>query len=415
MLATPAGAMTAMLAQEYDGDYALGDVVTVTLPAGVAKEQLRYSIPQITGIGVEHVVKKSSGYDVKPIKLTSVAEIANYYSMPVTIEVTTAETGVWMTGNANSTIDLTAGGVKMAAYFNKTGYETFTNVSYVATTAEITGIASVYNGTQQVCPRNLDDVAAFAPVSPTITTLSPGTLAWDATETAAKTITVSGAKLDGVTLTPALSGDGADHFTTSVSGTTITVTPKAANETTADIIATLTISADGGNSMTATLTHAKPATGGGTPTVVSVDFTVQPDNFPLKGADGAKQQQTFTISGYDFTFIPDTSNQYYFVTGSSTYVLFGKKGAAIEFPVVDGKKLTKVVCKSRKGASTNVMIGVADSSNAFIGGGAAIQWNDTTTYEYTYNLTGTIATAKYRLLINSAHNAQLVALELTYE
>ncbi|MBE6182517.1 MAG: hypothetical protein E7148_07480 [Rikenellaceae bacterium] len=256
-----------------EGNYALGDVVTVTLPAGVAKEQLRYSIPQITGIGVEHVVKKSSGHAVNPIKLTSVSEIANYYSMPVTIEVTTAESDVWMTGNANSTKNVTAGGAAMAIYFNKQAYETFTNVSYVATTAEITGIASVYSGTQQVCPRNLDDVAAFVPTTPTITDLTPISLTWTNAETDAKTITISGVNLDGVTLTPALSGEGAEHFTATISGTTITVTPKEANATTADITATLTVSAEGGNSKTATLTHSKPVVGGGTEKTVTFDFS----------------------------------------------------------------------------------------------------------------------------------------------
>lgn len=47
-------------------------------------------------------------------------------------------------------------------------------------------------------------------------------------------------------------------FTASVSGSTITVTPNAANETDADIVETLTVSVEGGNSLEATLTHSKP-------------------------------------------------------------------------------------------------------------------------------------------------------------
>ena len=91
---------------------------------------------------------------------------------------------------------------------------------------------------------------------PVITGLDPETLTWASAETATKTIAVAGSYLDGATITATVDGSA---FTATVEGTTVTVTPAAANESDADLTATLTVSVEGGNSLTATLTQTKPA------------------------------------------------------------------------------------------------------------------------------------------------------------
>jgi hypothetical protein len=101
------------------------------------------------------------------------------------------------------------------------------------------------------------------PSTPTITGVNPTSLTWAATETAGKTLTVSGTDLNGLTTsTPT-------NFNASVSGTTVTVTPKAANSGASDISETLTIYATGGNSIAVPLTHKAAGASGGDLTLVT--------------------------------------------------------------------------------------------------------------------------------------------------
>lgn len=79
---------------------------------------------------------------------------------------------------------------------------------------------------------------------PTLTSLTPNALTWAATETDAKTVTVAGDNLEGATITATVDGTA---FTVELDGTTVSVTPVAANEGTADVTATLTVSVADGN------------------------------------------------------------------------------------------------------------------------------------------------------------------------
>lgn len=237
-----------------EGDYKMGDKVLVTLTAGVAKGQIRYSIPQISEIGTGEVIVQSSGNAVTPIKVNSVADISNYFNMPVTIEATTSAAGMWMDSEANTTRTLTAGGANLAVYLNKNAWATFKDQPYIATTAEITGIGAVYSGNNQILPRNLDDVKNFAVTTPLITDVTPSSLSWAADDTAEKTVTIEGVNFNGFTLS------SPNSFNASVEGTTVKISPKAANTGDTDIKETLTITATGGNDATVQLTQTKPGT-----------------------------------------------------------------------------------------------------------------------------------------------------------
>ncbi len=89
-----------------------------------------------------------------------------------------------------------------------------------------------------------------APV-PELTSLTPDALTWDAKAVDAKTITIKGKNLKDATITLS----ALTHYTAKLEGTTVTVTPKAANADNKDVVEKLTISVKDGNSLEATLTQ----------------------------------------------------------------------------------------------------------------------------------------------------------------
>lgn len=142
-----------------------------------------------------------------------------------------------------------------------------------------------------------------------------------------------------------------------------------------------------------------------------------PADFPtVKGVNDLK---TYKFGGYDFAFAGSGGDDVGYrqaKTGSNFYLLYGKKGAYIGLPAIESKSLSKVVATSRDGASKAVMVGVFDAANQPVDGGEAITWDyeATGSYAFTYNLTNTAQNTSYKLYINSAHNAQIVKLELWY-
>lgn len=151
---------------------------------------------------------------------------------------------------------------------------------------------------------------------------------------------------------------------------------------------------------------------------VCVDFTIAanyPAEFPVASANKIVDRTEYTFGGNKFAFAGSTGAGFYQVTGKEIYVLFGKKGAYVELPAIEGKTLVKVVATSRKGASASVQVGVCDTNGANVEGGANITWAQTEPYVFTYNLSGTTANTAYRLTVANDKNAQLTRLELYYE
>ncbi|MCD7795830.1 MAG: DUF5689 domain-containing protein [Alistipes sp.] len=232
-----------------EGNYKLGDKVLVTLTAGVAKGQIRNSIPQVSEIGTGEVIVQSSGNAVNTIKVNSVADISNYFNMPVTIQATTSVAGMWMDNEANTTRTLTAGGANLAVYFNKNAWTTFQDQPYSATTAEITGIAAVYSGNNQILPRNLDDVKNFKSSTPMIVAVTPTLVNFPAAG-GSETLVVEVVNMGTNTLsTSGLSG----ILSAEVNGSNVVVTAEA-NPNASEVSQTLTISLSGGNSVNVPIT-----------------------------------------------------------------------------------------------------------------------------------------------------------------
>lgn len=375
-----------------EGDYKLGDKVLVTLTAGVAKGQIRNSIPQVSEIGTGEVIVQSSGNAVTPIKVNSVADISNYFNMPVTIEATTSAAGMWMDSGANTTRTLTAGGANLAVYLNKNAWTTFKDQPYIATTAEITGIGAVYSGQNQILPRNLDDVKNFKSTAPMIIDVTPSSLSWASDDTAEKTVTIEGVNFNGFTLSSLTS------FNASVEGTTVKISPKAVNTSDAELKETLTITANGGNSVTVTLTQNGASSG--TKLTITITPTTADSGFP---ATVPTTEATATIDGYVWGLLNAKQNAgYLMINGTNGY---------LATPAVPGSTLKTIKITTSNGISASAKVTIKDTSDNIVSPEQAVGDKNT---EYTFNLTNPAAGVSYR--INSSNkNTQLVKVELSYE
>ena len=345
-----------------EGDYKMGDKVLVTLTAGVAMGQIRNSIPQISGIGTGEVIVQSSGSTVTPIKVNSVADISNYYNMPVTIEATTSAVGMWMDSEANTTRTLKAGGANLAVYLNKNAWATFKDQPYIATTAEITGIGAVYSGNNQILPRNLDDVKNFAVTTPLITDVTPSSLSWASDDTAEKTVTIEGVNFNGFTLS------SPNSFNASVEGTTVKISPKAANTGDTDIKETLTITATGGNDATVQLTQLKKSSGGEVTPGAAYVWSL------VNGDLGSKADGVTIVKGTpELEWITSpiwSGSSFYFGTDNNKGVQVGSKNQPASQFVLKSTAYTggvkKIVVNSSGAASANVTLKVQVGSTTFV-------------------------------------------------
>ena len=363
-----------------EGDYKLGDKVLVTLTAGVAKGQIRNSIPQVSEIGTGEVIVQSSGNAVTPIKVNSVADISNYFNMPVTIEATTSAAGMWMDSGANTTRTLTAGGANLAVYFNKNAWTTFQDQPYSATTAEITGIAAVYSGNNQILPRNLDDVKNFAVTAPLITDVTPSSLSWASDDTAEKTVTIEGVNFNGFTLSSLTS------FNASVEGTTVKISPKTANTGDTDIKETLTITATGGNDATVALTQLKKSSGGEVTPGVAYVWSL------VNGDLGSKADGVTIVKGtpeLEWITSPTWSgSSFYFGNDNNKGVQVGSKNQPASQFVLKSTAYTggvkKIVVNSSGAASANVTLKVQVGSTTFVCDGNSTADLTSLAAEYTF-------------------------------
>lgn len=218
-----------------------GDKVRVTLKAGVAKTQVRYGVPQLTGITDSEIEKIGEGVSVTPIKITY-DKLVEYVNMPVEIDnvQSVATSGVWSSSSANTSHKFTVNGDESQQFvvYVKKAAGVFVDVALATGNGTIKGIASVYSNAGQIVPRNLDDVAGLTGARVEQSKITPAATSMSfVAEGEAKTneLTVAG---QGELLLFAKSSD--EHFTAAIEGTTLTVTA-AANTTTEAKSATVTV------------------------------------------------------------------------------------------------------------------------------------------------------------------------------
>lgn len=270
-------------------DYALGDRLKITLQANVAMMDEYNGVKQITGVTTYHV-EKSGTATVTPINVAP-ADLASYVSMPATVQqASTAKAGVWCTASSIGNHTFTSGGTNFTVNVNKRA-TVFQDIPYAAVTGNITGIVTMYGGKGQIAPRNLNDVEAFKVTVPTITEVTPSSLVWTANDTSEKTVTIEGVNFNGFTLSSLTS------FNASVEGTTVKISPKAVNTSDAELKETLTITANGGNSVTVTLTQNGASSG--TKLTITITPTTADSGFP---ATAPTTEATATIDGYVWGF-----------------------------------------------------------------------------------------------------------------
>lgn len=268
----------------------------------------------------------------------------------------------------------------MAVYFNKNAWTTFQDQPYSATTAEITGIAAVYSGNNQILPRNLDDVKNFAVTAPFITDVTPSSLSWASDDTAEKTVTIEGVNFNGFTLSSLTS------FNASVEGTTVKISPKAANTGDTDIKETLTITATGGNDATVALTQLKKSSGGEVTPGVAYVWSL------VNGDLGSKADGATIVKGtpeLEWITSPTWSgSSFYFGNDNNKGVQVGSKNQPASQFVLKSTAYTggvkKIVVNSSGAASANVTLKVQVGSTTFVCDGNSTADLTSSAAEYTF-------------------------------
>lgn len=218
--ATTAGNALSLYNNQIDvTQYELGQEIKVTLQKDVAKIYKRYDVPQVEGFSADNIEVISANNAVTPVKVT-LSQLAAFVCMPVTVEnVNIATGGVWKDADAGKNHTFNVAGTSFTVNINKNATP-FDNQPYAATTASMTGIASIYQSAGQLAPRNLEDVSGFKVTEPTIIEVDPSSLSFLSTG-GTKTITVTTANQGAnVITTTGLSG----NLSSSVEGNVVTVT-----------------------------------------------------------------------------------------------------------------------------------------------------------------------------------------------
>lgn len=348
-------------------DYALGDRLKITLQANVAMMDEYNGVKQITGVTTYHV-EKSGTATVTPINVAP-ADLASYVSMPATVQqASTAKAGVWCTASSNGNHTFTSGGTNFTVNVNKRA-TVFQDIPYAAATGNITGIVTMYGGKGQIAPRNLNDVEAFKVTVPTITEVTPSSLVWTANDTSEKTVTIEGVNFNGFTLSSLTS------FNASVEGTTVKISPKAVNTSDAELKETLTITANGGNSVTVTLTQNGASSG--TKLTITITPTTADSGFP---ATAPTTEATATIDGYVWGLLNAKQNAgYLMINGTNGY---------LATPAVPGSTLKTIKITTSNGISASAKVTIKDTSDNIVSPEQAVGDKNT---EYTFNLTNPAA------------------------
>ncbi len=218
--ATTAGNALSLYNNQIDvTQYALGQEIKVTLQKDVAKIYKRYDVPQVEGFSADNIEVISANNAVTPVKVT-LSQLAAFVCMPVTVEnVNIATGGVWKDADAGKNHTFNVAGTSFTVNINKNATP-FDNQPYAATTASMTGIASIYQSAGQLAPRSLEDVSGFKVTEPTIVEVDPSSLSFLSTG-GTKTITVTTANQGANVITATgLSG----NLSSSVEGNVVTVT-----------------------------------------------------------------------------------------------------------------------------------------------------------------------------------------------
>lgn len=379
-----------------------GDKVRVTLKAGVAKTQVRYGVPQLTGITDSEIEKIGEGVAVTPIKI-SYDKLVEYVNMPVEIDnvQSVATSGVWSSSSANTSHKFTVNGDESQQFvvYVKKAAGVFVDVALATGNGTIKGIASVYSNAGQIVPRNLDDVAGLTGARVEQPKITPAATSMSfVAEGEAKTneLTVAG---QGELLLFAKSSD--EHFTAAIEGTTLTVTA-AANTTTEAKSATVTVymaesaEAEAVASVEIACSQAAPSSGeDGGETTEQVVYTT---GFEVNNRDTSTSNsytvdaKTYTADGKVWTFVyADLVTTGKPLVGSFNAMARIAKNTTntptiTTAAISETNKVTKVVFKSTAPATISMKVQYSTDNGVTWVDSDFNQALTTTTTEYTANI-----------------------------
>ncbi len=306
--ATSAGNGLALYSTDIDAtNYDLGDALEVTLKKGVAKIYKRFGIPQANAFKATDIKVNAKNKTVTPIPVT-IDQLSAYLSMPVIVkDVTVTEAGIWMDSDKNTTIKdkFFVGSTPLQIYFNYNAAAIFVNQTYgPAQQKSLTGIASIYQETGQIMPRNLEDVKEFNSSTPLITEVTPTSVIFPASG-GSKTIEV---KITNQGNNKLSTSGLSEAFTVAVNENIITIT--AVENNGREINETLTISLENGNSKTVSITQeAKSSTGGGDEIVMTKDDII----------NGKTGDVALATNGYGKQNVNDVSTWYTWNTSNFNF------------------------------------------------------------------------------------------------
>ena len=269
-----------------------GDLITITNPVVATYQNI---VPEITGGTIQ---TKSSGNTINhgtPVDLdvASVASAqqtafsASGFHSAVYVKMTGAQSGRNIT-NANTTL-----------YLNQT------NSTHDGKNVVTTGYIYAYNSSYSNF--NYHAVTIEEDTNTPSLSVNPSSLSWEASETNAKTVTVTlnaGADPENFTI----SGSSND-WSMSIAGNVITVSPKAANTGTAAKTFSFDVVHGSSSTVKKTVTCTQKAAGGTTSKkyVKVTSGTVEPGNYLI-----VCDSQKFIFNGSLST--PDSANNYVTVT-----------------------------------------------------------------------------------------------------
>ena len=383
-----------------------GDKVRVTLKAGVAKTQVRYGVPQLTGITDSEIEKIGEGVAVTPIKI-SYDKLVEYVNMPVEIDnvQSVATSGVWSSSSANTSHKFTVNGDESQQFvvYVKKAAGVFVDVALATGNGTIKGIASVYSNAGQIVPRNLDDVAGLTGARVEQSKITPAATSMSfVAEGESKTneLTVAG---QGELSLFAKSSD--EHFTAAIEGTTLTVTA-AANTTTEAKSATVTVymaesaDAEAVASVEIACSQAAPSSGEGEgegegETTEQVVYTT---GFEVNNRDTSTNNsytvdaKTYTADGKVWTFVyADLVTTGKPLVGSFNAMARIAKNTTntptiTTAAISETNKVTKVVFKSTAPATISMKVQYSTDNGVTWVDSDFNQALTTTTTEYTANI-----------------------------
>lgn len=149
-------------------------------------------------------------------------------------------------------------------------------------------------------------------------------------------------------------------------------------------------------------------------TTIVLDVTANAPcaEFPV-GSDNkvANEAKEYTVNGYKWTFF---GSNYFTYFDDTHVVIFGKQGAYINLPAVEGAALKSIEYLTAAGASATVELGVfpIGGDTAISGGESKVAPNGVTT---TWTLAGTEVNTSYQFKVTNAKNSQFQKITLRYE